>query len=391
MNARRPSLRLSIALGLLGALALAAPARAQRATVQISADVSTASTRLVLTHSRPVTYDLQRSGRTVEIVFAEAIEAVPAESRLDDALLEGYRLEDGHRLVLRTGPGFRSLETFELRNPYRLVIDLLGTRPGGAEQAMPEPRRDPTKKVIVIDPGHGGIEVGAVGPTGLQEKEITLDLARRLKSALARDPSLEVVLTREEDRLVGLDERTGIANHNRAVLFLSIHLNASRRANARGSETYFLSTDATDDEARTLAALENRAYGVEEQKIAAVEDEGHGLDLVLWDLAQNQYLAESSLLAESMQAHLNALAGTPDRGVRQAPFRVLMGATMPAILVEVGFVSNADEENLFRSMGYRNQVVSAMAGAVYDFLERLQQFSPPASRIGGPGDGAGPE
>lgn len=389
MNVSRPRLRFLAALGLLGTLALAQPARAQRATVQISADVSSASTRLVLTHSRPVTYDIQRSGRSVEIVFTEAIEAVPAESRLDDPILQGYRLEDEHRLVLHTGPGFRSLETFELRNPYRLVIDLTGTRPAGVEEALPEMRRDPTKKVIVIDPGHGGIEVGAVGPTGLHEKEITLDLARRLESALSRDPSLEVVLTREEDRLVGLDERTAIANHNRADLFLSIHLNASRRANARGAETYFLSTEATDDEARTLAALENRAYGVEEQKIPAIENEGNGLDLVLWDMAQNQYLAESSLLAESMQAHLNALAGTPDRGVRQAPFRVLMGATMPAILVEVGFVSNADEENLFRSMGFRNQVVSAMASAVYDFLERLRQFSPPPPRVGRPG--AAPE
>jgi len=391
LPARRAIVLFPVVLGLLGALLSAAPARAQRATLQISADVSATSTRLVLTHSRPVTYDIQRSGRRVEIVFTEAVEAVPAESRLDDPILQGYRLEDDHRLVLQTGPGFRSLETFELRNPYRLVIDLLGTRPGGAEQTAPEPRRGPTKKVIVIDPGHGGVEVGAVGPTGLQEKEITLDLARRLKAALSRDPSLEVVLTREEDRLVGLDERTAIANHNRADLFLSIHLNASRRANARGAETYFLSTDATDDEARTLAALENRAYGVEEQKIPEVESEGNGLDLVLWDLAQNQYLAESSLLGESMQSQLNALVGTPDRGVRQAPFRVLMGATMPAILVEVGFISNPEEEQLFRSMGYRNQVVSAMAGAVHDFLERLQQFSPPASRVGGSGAGAGPE
>jgi len=389
VNARRLLLRLCTVLGLLGTLALAPPSRAQRATVQISADVSSASTRLVLTHSRPVTYDIQRSGRTVEIVFTEAIEAVPAESRLDDAILQGYRLEDDHRLVLLTGPGFRSLETFELRNPHRLVIDLMGTRPDGAEAATPEPRRDPNKKVIVIDPGHGGIEVGAVGPTGLQEKEITLDLARRLKAALSRDPSLEVVLTREDDRLVGLDERTAIANHNRADLFLSIHLNAARRVNARGAETYFLSSEATDDEARTLAALENRAYGVEQKKIDAVDSAGNGLDLVLWDLAQNQYLAESSLLAESIQAHLNALAGTPDRGVRQAPFRVLMGATMPAILVEAGFVSNPDEETLFRSMAFRNQVVSAMANAVYDFLERLRQFSPPASSAGQ--TGAAPE
>jgi N-acetylmuramoyl-L-alanine amidase len=243
----------------------------------------------------------------------------------------------------------------------------------------PTPRRDPGKKIIVIDPGHGGIEQGAVGPTGLREKDVTLDLARRLKTSLEKNEDISVVLTRDEDRLVGLDERTAIANHNRATLFLSIHLNASRRTTARGAETYFLSTEATDDEARTLAALENRASGVDEKSVYSGNGDSSDLDLVLWDLAQNQYLAESSVLAESMQRHLNELTGTPDRGVRQAPFRVLMGATMPAILVEAGFVSNPKEEERFKVLGYRNQVVSAMAAAVRDFLADLERLSQPAA------------
>jgi N-acetylmuramoyl-L-alanine amidase len=366
-----------------GSLISSSPALAQRATVQVSVDTSAASTRVVLTHSRPITYDIRRTGQAVEVVYTEAVEAIPSESRLDDPILRRYKLEDDHRLILRTGKGFRSHESFELRNPLRLVIDLMGTRPGQTERPVAEPRRDPGKKVIVIDPGHGGIEEGAIGPTGQREKEIALDLARKLKAVLSRDPKLSVVLTRDDDRLVGLDERTAIANHNRADLFLSIHLNASRRANARGAETYFLSADATDDEARTLAALENRASGVEERSIKAGGEERRDLDLVLWDMAQNQYLAESSLLAESMQAHLNAFARAPDRGVRQAPFRVLMGATMPAILVEVGFISNPEEEQLFKSLGYRNQLVSAMAAAVYDFIKRLEQFSAPGAFGGG--------
>ena len=251
------------------ALICGSPALAQRATVRVSVDTSAASTRVVLTHSRPITYDIRRSEQAVEILYTEAVEVIPAESRLDDPILRRYKLEDDHRLVLRTGPGFRSYETFELRNPLRLVIDLMGTRPGQTEQSVAEPRRDPSKKVIVIDPGHGGIEEGAIGPTGLREKEVALDLARKLKALLSRDSELSVVLTRDDDRLVGLDERTAIANYNRADLFLSIHLNASQRPNARGAETYFLSADATDDEARTLAALENRASGVEEGSIRA--------------------------------------------------------------------------------------------------------------------------
>ncbi len=364
----------------LAVLVLAAPPIwAQRAVVEVSADTSASSTRLVLTHSRQVTYDVLVSRGKVEIVYAEPVQLVPAESRLDDRILQRYQLKDDHRLVLNTGPGFRSYETFELSNPFRLVIDLLGTTAGGAEEIAPAPRRDPNEKIIVIDPGHGGIEQGAVGPTGLREKDVTLDLARRLKSVLEKNEDISVVLTRDEDRLVGLDERTAIANHNRATLFFSIHLNASPRTTARGAETYFLSAEATDDEARTLAALENRASGVDEKSVYFGNGDSSDLDLVLWDLAQNQYLAESSVLAESMQRRLNELTGTPDRGVRQAPFRVLMGATMPAILVEVGFVSNPEEEERFKVLGYRNQVVSAMAAAVQEFLADLERLSQPAA------------
>jgi N-acetylmuramoyl-L-alanine amidase len=364
-------------------LLLAAPAAAQRAVVEIGADSSASSTRLVLTHSRQVTYDIIASDKQVEIVYAEPVKAIPADNRLDDPILKRFFLQDDHRLILRTGSAFRTYETFELSHPFRLVIDLLGSRDGAAGVSTAPPRHDPNKKIIVIDPGHGGIEQGAVGPSGLREKDVALQLAQRLKVVLEKETALSVVLTRDEDRLVGLDERTAIANHNRADLFFSIHLNASRRTSARGAETYFLSSDATDDEARTLAALENRASGIDEQSVYSKGKEGNGLDLVLWDLAQNQYLAESSVLAESMQRHLNALTGTRDRGVRQAPFRVLMGATMPAILVEVAFISNRKEEELLKSLGYRNQVVSAMAAAVHDFLDDLERLSRPASSDAG--------
>ena len=163
-----------------------------------------------------------------------------------------------------------------------------------------------------------------------------------------------------------------MANHNRADLFVSIHLNASRRRDAYGAETYFLSADATDDEARILAGLENRADGRPDGETPSLPPDAkrRGLDLVLWDLAQNQYLAESSALAEAVQRELNVLTGTRDRGVRQAPFRVLMGATMPAILVEVGFISNPDE---------------ALARAVREFREGLETYQAPGdSGVGRP-------
>ena len=178
-----------------------------------------------------------------------------------------------------------------------------------------------------------------------------------------------MVLTRDEDRQVARDERTAIANQNRAELFVSLHLNSSPAKGASGAETYFLSPEATDDEARTLAGMENEAarLGVSIQPAGA----GGNLDLILWDLAQNQYLAESARLAGVVQRELNELAGTRDRGVRQAPFTVLMGATMPAILVELGFVSNPAEEARLKDGAYRDRIVLALVRAVQGFRQSV--------------------
>lgn len=358
---------LVISIALCAAVALPAGA----ITVKISVDESAESTRLVLSHSEKASYVVQSSRNKIKLLYARPIEVEPDEFRPDGRVLERWRQRDPRELVIETGPDYDRFESFELHNPFRLVLDLRA-RPKRSRRGRSRPRSQPKPPdtIIVIDPGHGGVEHGAVGPTGLLEKDITLILARRLRVALQQaNPSVTVVLTRDEDRLVGLDERTSVANHNEAALFLSIHLNASPRTNANGAETYFLSTDATDDEARLLAAQENRS--TERAKAAGDDDE---LDLVLWDLAQNQHLAASSALAESVQGHLNRLTGIRDRGVRQAPFRVLMGAMMPAVLVEVGFISNPDEEKEFRRSAYLNRVVDALVTALGEFLENLERF-----------------
>lgn len=379
---RLPLARLASVV-LVAGLFTALPALAQRATVEISVNLAGGSARLVLTHSRHMNYILREGKGRIDILYAEPIQVHPSGQRYEDPILLRYEHSARDRLTIFTGPGYRTYENFELRNPFRMVLDLRGSRDAAAvPQGSLPARRDPSKTIVVLDPGHGGVETGAVGPSGLQEKDVTLDLAQRLKRVLERD-SIAVVLTRDEDRLVGLDERTAIANHNRAALFLSIHLNGSPRVSARGAETYFLSTDATDDEARTLAALENRSSGVESKELVTVDGEQRNLDLVLWDLAQNQFFAESSNLAESVQRQLNELAGTRDRGVRQAPFRVLMGATMPAILVEVGFISNVAEEERFRSLTHRTETVTAIATAVREFLHNLERLAPPDSQGAG--------
>src|SRR2546422_700642 len=167
------------------------------------------------------------------------------------------------------------------------------------------------------------------------EKDVTLDVAKRLKARIQSEMEAEVILTRDADRTMTLDDRTAIANHNRADLFVSIHANASRRGNARGAETYFLSYQATDDESRGIAAIENNTLGLEE----GVQKNGN-LEMILWDLAQSAFLKESSVLAEMVQENLNDALDIANRGIKQAPFRVLMVATMPAILIEVSFLTS---------------------------------------------------
>ncbi len=375
--------RVALAVVALGALALGTPASAAPARVTVEANVAGESLRLVLQHSKPVVYAIRSSHGRVEVVYAEPVELETEAQRFDDPILDRFQMQGRRTLTFFTGAGFTNYESFELRNPFRVILDLRGSRvvTKPKETRKSEQRRSKKRKtIVVIDPGHGGAELGAVGPTGLREKDVTLDLARRLQKLLRSDRRIDVVLTRDEDRAVGLDERTAIANHNQADLFVSIHLNASRRSDAHGAETYFLSHDATDDEARTVAALENRSYGVQE---GSLPNEGEdGLKLVLWDLAQNQYLAESSALAERVQQHMNELAGTRDRGVRQAPFRVLMGATMPAVLVEAGFISNPEEERKFKTLAYRNDLVTAMATAIHEFLQDLKRLEVPENERG---------
>lgn len=349
-------------------VAWASASAADPVPVNVQTDTSGASTRVVLTFAKKLGCSVAEDAGRVRVVCDAPITLEASPGISDDAILAGFRLDGDRAVVFTTGRGYRRLDTFELRNPARLVLDLQGERgPKTGTPAIPSK----AQPVIVLDPGHGGVEPGAVGPSGLQEKDLTLDLARRVKVLLERQGAT-VVLTRDDDRVLPLDDRTAIANHNRAALFLSIHLNASKRKTAFGAETYFLSTEATDAEARTLAALENKAYEPPDLATgtAKAETPDRGLELILWDLAQNSYLAESSRLAEKIQNELNALTGVRDRGVRQAPFRVLMGATMPAVLVETGFISNPDEDARFKDDGYKDKVAEAIARAVSSVTAR---------------------
>jgi N-acetylmuramoyl-L-alanine amidase len=260
-------------------------------------------------------------------------------------------------------------KVFRLEDPPRVVLDFHRPAPRVPAAAPGEPGPEPLR-TIVIDPGHGGHDAGAVGPSGLQEKELSLDIARRVAALLPEELGVRVVLTRARDQFVGLRERTALANRERADLFVSIHVNAAPAAAATGTETYFLSNEATDGAARRAAEYENRLIALETGPRGGPPDV---LRSILWDLAQSDFQQESSRVAEALQNHLDRALRRPSRGVKQAPFYVLGGAAMPAVLVEIGFISNVQEEQRLRDDGYRDRIARALAAGVAAYKRSYDQ------------------
>jgi len=227
---------------------------------------------------------------------------------------------------------------------------------------FPTPAASTGLRAIIIDPGHGGAETGAAA-NGVVESQLTLQVARLLKSRLEQKLPLRVVLTRSDDSEVPLPQRVAIANQNKGDLFISLHFNSYKGSRAHGAETYFLSRQASDQLAERLADAENSAG-------APTDAPGEGLELILWDLAQSHHLAESQRFATLVQQELNTTLGLPDRGVRQAPFRVLVGTNMPAVLVELGFISNAEEAARLEDPIYLDELASSLMRAIVRFRNR---------------------
>jgi N-acetylmuramoyl-L-alanine amidase len=262
-------------------------------------------------------------------------------------------------LTLRLAPGVEVASTYSLADPPRFVVRLAaaGTEARGelAERTGP---------LVVVDPGHGGDDQGARGPGGEQEKDITLAVSRLLVQRL-QAAGIAARLTRESDDTLALVERTALANRLKADVFVSVHLNASPAKGARGAETYFMNADATDAQAAQAAERENATAS------------SNGLELILWDLAHVANLNASSQLAGTIQGQLNALHGITDRGIKQAPFVVLTGATMPAALVEIGFLSNPDEAQRLLTPDFQAEIASAVAQAITSYVRSPQAAATP--------------
>ncbi len=344
--------------------------------VQVSVANVQGISKIVLTLSAAAEYSVLKEPGVYVVRFSAPVHAPFGEQAYEDPYIAKLMFAGSDLRIQLTGPDVAG-DAYQLENPPRIVLDLrkgVGTLPG----TLPPPtspsrsREAPGIRTIVIDPGHGGKEVGAVGPGGLYEKDVTLALCQKLASALSEKTGARVVLTREDDSIVSLDQRTAIANQYNADLFLSVHMNAAVVPNAKGSETYYLSLEASDELAKKAAESENAAGGA---------DPASDLKLILWDLAQQAYIGESSRFAQAVQEEMSSATGAANRGVKQAPFKVLVGATMPAALVEVGFISNAEEEEKLQSGEFQAHIVDALTRAVTryktDYETRIGIAPPP--------------
>ncbi len=223
-------------------------------------------------------------------------------------------------------------------------------------------------RTIVLDPGHGGKDYGKVGITGLLEKDVNLMIAKKVRDSLEREMGLNVILTRDSDELLSLTQRTEIANQLKGDLFISIHCNSWFSEETGGFEAYFLSPARTEW-GRAVAMVENSADDFADVK----SDAGSDIEFILWDVVQNEFINESSYLAELIQKAMSDRLEIRNRGVKQAGFTVLQGARMPAVLIETAFLSNPAEEEKLGTEDFQQKIAEGIVEAVQRFREKYQR------------------
>jgi N-acetylmuramoyl-L-alanine amidase/type II secretory pathway predicted ATPase ExeA len=366
----------------------------------IQASNSQTDAHIVVLLDNPVQFDSARIASPDRIYFdlhkAQLRPSVgPKTVPNATGLLKGVRAsqysDDVVRLVL-DADGAKEYSAQLMPDPYRLVIDVhsqssVAANPSLAATAAtqgspasaslklashdPQPflSRELGLKIsrIAIDPGHGGYDTGTKGPQGLLEKDLCLDVALRLGQLIEENiAGAEVIYTRKDDRHVSLEDRTSVANAANADLFISIHANSSDIREARGVETYYLSL-ATSPQSRELVTREN----------ASAQSSLHDLSDLVAKITRNEKIAESKLLAVDIQntlsQRLQLVSGREtNRGVKQAPFVVLTGANMPAVLSEISFVSNASDESLLLESGQRQRVAEGLYRGIAAYLNGLQ-------------------
>lgn len=282
------------------------------------------------------------------------------------------------QLLFFLKPSVHRYRVTEMEVPPGIKIAFLGKNLGdvggeGMDRDLVSGNTDPKKflvKTVIVDPGHGGKDPGAIGNRGLREKDVNLKVALKFESLLKELTDLDVIMTRKSDTYVSLKNRAEIANDSKGdggALFISIHCNSSKKKDLRGLEAYFLSLAKTDEE-RAVALRENLSIRFDKPSIdsAYVGD----LPFIMGDLAQSAYLQDSSELAEMMCREFNDGSKIVSRGLRQAGFLVLKDAYMPSILLELGYISNSVEEGLLGDKGYQEELAERIYRGIAGYIDR---------------------
>lgn len=327
-------------------------------------------TRVVVDLSHPVEFSKKRLSNPDRLYFdlknSRIVKEIQNNLPVGDGILKSVRAGQFDSATVRIVLDLETMEDFSayiLDDPTKLVIDVNAKGPEKTKMS---------RKILVLDPGHGGHDPGAVGKNGLQEKDIVLDIALKVREILSTEPNIEIILTRDKDVFIPLPGRSLIALESKADLFVSIHANASPNRGARGIETY-LQNWTNEVEANRVAARENYV-SVKRMKELMAQYKNDDVGKILTDLNRDYKRDESIALANYVQNSLYSSvarvhAKTVNLGVKQAMFFVLMGASMPpSILAEVSFVSNPEEEKLLSSESYRRVIASSIASGIREYF-----------------------
>jgi N-acetylmuramoyl-L-alanine amidase len=343
-----------------------------------------AAARLTVDATPRATSTVSQDNDRLAIKFdADALDiaAPPLGPFSPQGVLQGVRVLDPVTLAVDLGPRFAGFKasTQPVDQTMRLVIDLLSTQTQ-TETAGPIPAPPPVApapdlsalnqpvsavRTVAIDPGHGGDDEGAKGDGGVKEKDVTLAVARRVKASIEARLGIRVMLTRDDDRNVPLDERTSVANNNKADLFISLHANASLRKSAAGASIFSVAFDQAAEQTARLALAPER--------LPTFNGGLRDIELVPWDLAQIGHIDQSIELATILEREFRDKIALGPRPVAQAPLRVLESANMPAVLVEMGYLTNPDQEKQLAGADFQYTFVQAVFEAVLKFRDALDQ------------------
>ena len=345
-------------------------------------DVAGNQARLTLDVTPATPHQIVQEGGRLLVRFEADLLDLQAPPIRSQGFVESLRLADPPTAVaVELGArfsSFRGADTPLSPSGVRITLDIFGApeqtaapspgAPGSPSTPSIPPSTPavpslgpPGLKTIVVDAGHGGDDGGARGAGGTEEKAVTLSVARLLKAALESRLGARVLMTRDEDRLVGLDERAAVANNNKADLFVSLHANASLRGAASGAEVFSLAIDPGDEAVRQVMGSQGVAMPVF----------GGGtreIDVILWEMAQARHVDDSAALARRVEAQLRSVVPMSPRALQRAPLRVLVGANMPAVLVEMGYLTNARQEGQLASADFQKGVANALTEAIAGFF-----------------------